>query len=507
MKKKILILIVVVGVFGLVLGYFLALATTRDGEQVQVTEPLYWVSPMDPTYRRDGPGVSPMGMELVPVYEGDQSAGMGPGVVSVSSVVENNLGVRTGLVEMGPFESAIRTVGYVQFDEDKLINMHPRVEGWIDELYVKAEGEFIEEGQPLYSLYSPTLVNAQEELLLAMDRSNQRFVVSAEERLLALLVPQSLIDEVKSQQRVFRNVVVFAPQGGFVANLDVREGQFVQPGNQILSIGVLDEVWVIAEVFERQASLVSIGDSVNMSLDYLPGRDWQGVVDFVYPTLNEQTRTVQVRLRFRNPGLELKPNMFAQVTIEHSEEGEQVLQVPHEAVIRTGTQNRVVLAMGGGQFKSVEVSLGRLGDSKVEILRGLEEGDLVVTSAHFLLDSESSITSDFLRMSEDHQMETDDVGDMQSVADTTTVPGIGSAGEIVWSQGTIEHLMTEERMISITHDPVPEWEWPAMTMSFELDEEVDVSILESGQKYRFQMNRLTGNRVVILEFGSLGLDQ
>jgi len=381
MKNKILIYIVMATSVGIFLGgaaaYFISLAGADGGEQAQASEPLYWVSPMDPTYRREGPGTSPMGMELVPVYAGGETSGAGAGVVAISSVVENNLGVRTGLVEIGAFESEIRTVGYGQVDEDRLINMHPRVEGWIDELYVKAEGEFIEEGEPLYSFYSPTLVNAQEELLLAMDRSNQRFVISAEERLLALLVPQSLIDEVKNRQRVFRNVFVYAPQGGFVANLNVREGQFVQPGNQILSIGVLDEVWVMAEVFERQASLVSVGDPVNMSLDYLPGRDWQGVVDFVYPTLDEQTRTVKVRLRFRNPGQELKPNMFAQVTIEHSEEGEQVLQVPHEAVIRTGIQNRVVLAMGGGQFKSVEVALGRLGDSKIEILNGLQEGDQI----------------------------------------------------------------------------------------------------------------------------------
>ena len=511
MNNKILITIAIAGGFGILLGgattYFLSLAGANGGEQAEVSEPLYWVSPMDPSYRRDGPGTSPMGMELVPVYAGGETSGAGAGVVAISSVVENNLGVRTGLVEIGPFESAIRTVGYVQFDEDRLINMHPRVEGWIDELYVKAEGEFIEEGEPLYSFYSPTLVNAQEELLLAMDRSNQRFVISAEERLLALLVPQSLIDEVKDRQRIYRNVTVYAPQGGFVANLNVREGQFVQPGNQILSIGVLDEVWVMAEVFERQASLVSVGDSVNMSLDYLPGRDWQGVVDFVYPTLDEQTRTVKVRLRFRNPGQELKPNMFAQVTIEHSEEGEQVLQVPHEAVIRTGTQNRVVLAMGGGQFKSVEVALGRLGDSMIEILNGLQEGDLVVTSAHFLLDSESSITSDFLRMSPGHimEMEAPDAG--QLVTATSAMPAMEAPAEIVWSQGTIEHLMTSERMISITHDPVPEWEWPAMTMSFELDEEVDVSNIEPGQRYRFQMNRLTGNRVVILEFADLDLEQ
>lgn len=504
MKKILLFYVLLAGLLGAVVGggaaYFMNLAGSTREEQAN--EPLYWVSPMDPAYRRDGPGTSPMGMELVPVYAEDLGAAAGAGVVSISSAVENNLGVRTALVEIAPFSSTIRTVGYVQFDEDRLINMHPRVEGWIDELNVKAQGEFIDEGQAIYSMYSPTLVNAQEELLLAMERNNQRFIQSAEERLLALQVPQSLIDEVRSSERVFRNVTIYAPQSGLVANLGVREGQYVQPGNQILSIGVLDEVWVIAEVFERQASLVSVGDPVNMTLDYLPGRDWQGVVDFIYPTLDEQTRTVSVRLRFRNPGQELKPNMFAQVRILHSEEGEQALLVPHEAVIRTGTQNRVVLAIGEGQFKSVEVALGRLGDSNVEILAGLESGDRVVTSAHFLLDSESSITSDFLRMSPNQEMDHD-----QMVMDSTETPDMTESGEIVWSRGTVEHLMAPERMVSITHEPVPEWLWPAMTMSFELGEEIDESVIEPGMTYEFQMNRLTGNRVVITEFRVLESEQ
>jgi len=504
MNKRVLVYLLLTGLFGVFLGASVTYFVNRIGStsEGQASEPLYWVSPMDPTYRRDEPGTSPMGMELVAVYAGGQGEALGLGEVSISPIVQNNLGVRTALVKVEPFRSTIRTVGYVQFDEDKLIHMHPRVEGWIDELNVKTQGESIEEGQPIYSMYSPTLVNAQEELLLAMERSNQRFAVSAEERLLALQVPQSLIDEVKANQRVFRNVTVYAPQSGVVANLGVREGQFVQPGNQIISIGVLDEVWVIAEVFERQAALVSVNDSVNMTLGYLPGKEWQGVVDFIYPTLDEQTRTVSVRLKFRNPGQELKPNMFAQVTILHSEEGEQALLVPHEAVIRTGTQDRAVLAMGEGKFKSVEVTLGRLGDTSVEILEGLEAGDRVVTSAHFLLDSESSITSDFLRMSPNQEMDHD-----QMAMNATEMSDMDEPSELVWSRGRVEQVMTLERMISITHDPVPEWEWPAMTMSFDLDRNIDESVITEGKEYEFQLNRVTGNKVVIVDFRELELAQ
>ena len=514
MNRKIAVTGLLAGLIGAVIGGLVSTSLLQSASEpgsAAAAQPLYWVSPMDPTYRRDGPGLSPMGMELVPVYEDSGSGGDSPGTVAISPVVENNLGVRTAEVEVGPFESTIRTVGYVQFDEDQLINIHPRVEGWIERLYAKAEGDIIADGQPLYSLYSPTLVNAQEELLLSMERGNELFVNSAEERLLALQVPRPLIDEIKRARRVFRDVTVYAPQGGFVANLDIREGQFVQPGNEILSIGVLDEVWVIAEVFERQVSLVTPGDQVNMTLDYLPGREWQGVVDYVYPTLDELTRTVKVRLRFTNPGHELKPNMFAQISILHSEEAEQVLQVPHEAVIRTGTQDRVVLALGDGKYKSVEVALGRLGDSRVEVLRGLVVGDRVVTSAHFLLDSESSISSDFLRMSEpadmDMDMSTDHGMDnhvhSESLDQGTTAADFAAedaiAGELVSATGVVEHVMIAEGLISITHDPVAEWQWPAMTMTFESGEQVDLNSLETGIRYGFQMNRLSGNRIVVTE--------
>ncbi len=403
--KKNLGLTISIGVLGAVLGAgAVYLMFQRDFPPAEVeaeAQPLYWQAPMDPSYRSDGPGKSPMGMDLVPVFSTGADSEAGAGVVSISPTVENNLGVRTGLVEVGPFSSTLRTVGYVRFDEDRLVHMHPRIEGWIEELNVKTEGESIEDGQAIYSIYSPELVSAQEELLIAMSRENQRqrLIQSAEERLLALQVPQSLIDTVKAENRVFRTVTVYAPQGGIVAELGVREGQFVQPGNSILSIGVLDEVWVIAEVFERQVSLVSEGDPVIMRLDYIPGKIWEGVVDFIYPTLDADTRTVAVRLRFANQNEELKPNMFAQVTIRHRDEGEQVLLVPNESIIRSGVQDRVVLAMGEGRFKSVIVRTGRRGDSRTEILDGLAAGDLVVTSAHFLLDSESSISSDFMRMS------------------------------------------------------------------------------------------------------------
>ena len=362
-------------------------------------EPLYWVAPMDPNYRRDKPGKSPMGMDLIPVYdEGEKSNDEGPGTISISPDVINNLGVRTGLVERKPLHSEIVTVGYVKYDEDKLIHIHPRVSGWVEKLHVKAAGDPVIEGEPLYALYSPELVNAQEELVLALNRKNARLIQAAEDRLKALQIPEASIETLKRTLKIQQTVTFYAPQTGVVDNLNIREGFFVKPGTTMLSIGALDQVWVEAEIFERQAALVKSGDSVTMTLDYLPGKTWSGRVDYVYPTLDSKTRTVRLRLRFDNPDLALKPNMFAQVAV-HSDSAEQLLVIPREALIRTGNQDRVVLVLGEGSFKSIAVKVGRENQDSIEVLEGLAEGERIVSSAQFLLDSESSKTSDFKRMS------------------------------------------------------------------------------------------------------------
>ena len=360
--------------------------------------PLYWVAPMDDNYRRDEPGLSPMGMDLIPVYDESKSEKDDEvGTVTISPDVVNNLGVRTALAKRKKLHTEISTVGYVQFDEDRLVHIHPRVSGWIEKLYVKASGEPVQQGKPLYDLYSPELVNAQEEVVLAVNRKNTRLIQASEDRLRALQIPMSFIEELKRTLKVQQTVTFLAPQNGVVANLHIREGFFVQPGTTMLSIGSLEQVWVEAEIFERQALLVHENDKVSMRLDYLPGKVWEGHVDYIYPALDKKTRTMRIRLRFDNRDKQLKPNMFAQVKI-HSHSATSLLLIPREAWIRTGEQDRVVLDLGEGSYKSIEVQVGQRNQDVVEIIKGLEEGDRVVTSAQFLLDSESSKTSDFTRL-------------------------------------------------------------------------------------------------------------
>jgi Cu(I)/Ag(I) efflux system membrane fusion protein len=360
-------------------------------------EPLYWVAPMDPSHRRDAPGKSPMGMDLVPVY--DASAGAEPaGTVRIAPAVENNLGVRTATVERRVLRPTLRTVGYVRWDEDRLTHVHPRVAGWVETLHVKAAGDPVGAGEPLYALYSPDLVNAQEEFVLALGRDNAALARAARERLAALKVPASLVRAIEADRTVRQTVTFTATDDGIVDELNIREGFYVEPGTTLMAIGALDSVWVEAEVLERQADRVRVGMPVRMTADYHPGREWRGRVDFIYPSLDPVTRTLRLRLRFANPDGALRPNMFTRVTLE-APAGEPVPAVPAEAVIRTGDGDRVVLSLGGGRFRAVPVELGAHGDRFVEVRDGLAPGDRVVTSAQYLLDSESSRRAGLERLS------------------------------------------------------------------------------------------------------------
>jgi len=460
----------ILGSIATVVAYNYIAGTTEamqdNGADDGAQNPLYWVAPMDPNYKRDEPGKSPMGMDLVPVYaDGGSDAESGPGTIRISPDVVNNLGVRTAVAQRMELPVEVQTVGYVQYDEDELVQINPRVQGWIEKLYVKASGDPVTKGQALYDIYSPELVNAQEELVLALGRNNERLIRAAEDRLGALQVPQVAIEALKSSRKVKQTVTFFAPKSGVVDNLSVRQGLFVTPGKTMMSIGILDHVWVEAEVFERQAPAIKVDIPVTMTLDFLPGRIWQGKVDYVYPTLDAKTRTLRIRLRFNNEHQELKPNMFAQIVI-HASDTEDTLLVPREAVIRTGSSDRVVLALGEGMFKSVNIKLGRLSESHAEILAGLDAGTRVVTSAQFLLDSESSKTSDFQRMN--HRSDE-------------------PAPTVVSVRATVNSVMAGYKMINVTHQAIEAWDWPMMTMDFFVVDSIDLARLGEGMELKIEI--------------------
>lgn len=457
-----LILTLVVGVIlGVVAGAFLWPNAPSASDTSAEKQPLYWVAPMDSNYRRDKPGKSPMGMDLVPVYEdseGDHDAG--PGTISISSAVVNNLGVVSEAARNRPLTQDIHTVGFVQYDENKLIHIHPRVAGWIEKLYVKAAGDPVKHNQALYALYSPELVNAQQEYLAELQRGQAGLIEAAAERLRALQISERFIKELTNSRKVKQSVTFYAPQEGVIDNLNIREGFYVQPGTTMMSIGSLKQVWVEAEVFERQANLVGVGQAVTMTLDFLPGREWQGRVDYVYPSLDTKTRTLRARLKFDNHDRALKPNMFAQVSI-HVNAERHGLTVPKSALIRGRNTNRVVLDLGQGQFKSVEVKIGSMTEEFVEVERGLSEGERVVTRAQFLLDSESSKESDFKRMS--HPL---------------TLPN-------ATVMGSVNSIDLTSRIVNISRGPIEKWNRGPATLDFQMKPSVDASSIVTGSHVEF----------------------
>jgi len=356
----------------------------------------YWVAPMDANYRRDKPGKSPMGMDLVPVYE---ETGDDAGAVTISPAMVQNLGVRTAMTERGRLGRMIDTVGFVSFDESLIGHIHLRIEGWIEKLYVSNEGERVKMGDPLFELYSPTLVNAQEEYLEALKSKNQRLIRSSRDRLLSLDISVDQIDKLRKTRKVKQNVTFRAPQDGIVTSLNTPQGMFVKPATRIMSLVDLSKVWVQVEIFERQASWVKEGQPAEMSLAFLPGQIWEGDVVYVYPELDKKTRTLRVRLQFDNPDESLKPNMYANVKL-YTGIKENILYVPREAIIDSGRMTRVLIAKEGGKFYAREVKTGIESGEYTEILDGLQEGDKVVVSGQFLIDSEASLKGSLTRMSD-----------------------------------------------------------------------------------------------------------
>ena len=359
---------------------------------------LYWVAPMDPNYRRNEPGKSPMGMDLKPVYESDDVPGKsGRPIVKISPEVVNNLGVRTITAVRGTISKDIHTVGYLEYNEKRINHIHTRTEGWIENLAVRAEGERVKKGQPLFEIYSPPLVVAQEEYVHALKNNNKTMIERTHERLISLGISEKQITRISKELKVSKNVVFYAPQSGVLTKLGVRDSMFVKPETEILSIANLDNIWLLAEVFERQANWVKVGQIAEAILPSMPGVIWKGKVEYIYPELDPVTRTLRVRLHFDNAEEKLMPNMYAHVTI-FGKEQKDVLSIPREALIRDARQTRVIRALGEGRFQAQEVVAGIESGDRVEIISGLNEGDKIVISSQFLIDSESSLRASIGRM-------------------------------------------------------------------------------------------------------------
>lgn len=328
----------------------------------------------------------------------------GPPIVTIRPETLQNMGIRTAPVERDDLSRRIETVGNVAYDEDRISHVHPRASGWVEELFIRAEGDVVEQGEPLLSFYSPDIVTAQEEYLLALNGINTsptprgRDMLQAAQRRLRLLdVPKSVVDDLARNRQVQETIPILAPTNGVITKLGIREGMYIKPEMELFAISDVSSVWVEADVFEHQMDWVEPGNPAAIQVPALPGRNWDGKVEYIYPELDPKTQTLRVRLRFPNPDGVLKPNMYAQVVIA-SRPKEDVLTIPREALIVSGGDERVVVALGDGRFQPKTVVPGMRTGDRLEILEGLQAGDRVVVSGQFLVDSESNLQASFRRM-------------------------------------------------------------------------------------------------------------
>ncbi|MFQ5515625.1 MAG: efflux RND transporter periplasmic adaptor subunit [Myxococcota bacterium] len=359
----------------------------------------YWVAPMDPTYISDKPGKSPMGMDLVPVYE-DEVPASAEGSVVIDPAVQQNMGVRTERVLRATVFRHVRSIGQVEVGEDRISVVNLRVSGWVERIFVDRTGDPVERGQALFELYSPELVSAQGEYLLALRAHGPKSELarSARRKLDLWGIDDQDIAALTRSRRVRRVLPIRSPRTGHVLEKHVFEGAHVPAGADVYRIGDLSRIWVTAEIYEFDAPWIKEGLPAQMELPHEAGRVLEGEVAYIYPTLNEVSRTLTVRLEFENPDIRLKPGMFATVYIQYRRR-DDVLAIPNEAILDSGRRKLVFVAKPDGHFEPREIVTGLAGDHNVtEVLSGLEAGEEVVVSGQFLLDSESQLQEAIRKM-------------------------------------------------------------------------------------------------------------
>lgn len=384
------------------------------GSGAYTPEPIFYRHPMTPEITSPVPAKDDMGMDYIPVYADSAVGSAGPpGTVLIDPVTVQSIGVRTASAERRTLSRTIHTLGRVEYDEQRITRLHPKVEGWIDELYVETTGEQIAEDHILLNIYSPQLVVTQQEYLLALSnretlsdssfpdirRGAEELVESTLTRLRLLDVPEHQIFELTQTGQVQEQLHIHSPADGIVVNVGAREGEYVTPQTELFTVADLSHVWVLVDVFEDELPWVRVGDRVRMTVAAAPGTIFEGQLTYIYPYAESRTRTVKARLEFDNPDLLLKPDMFADVTIMASPEVDAVA-VPAEAIVRSGIREQVFVVREPGKFEPRDVRPGVSSEGWTQILEGIEAGEQVVVSAQFLIDSESKLREAAAKMLE-----------------------------------------------------------------------------------------------------------
>jgi Cu(I)/Ag(I) efflux system membrane fusion protein len=352
------------------------------------------------------------GMDLVAKAAADESMQEGEPQVYLDSAVIQNMGIRTVTAKRGDLGKSVNTQGIVTPDDERTHNIHPRTGGWVERVYPVTEGDRIERKEELIDFHSPWINQVQLDFITAMEEYDvtsyepaRRAELDAKidayrNTLRSLNVPPMDLMRIEKSRKVLNTIQMTAPAGGWITDLNVTDGAFVEPYDSMFTIVDLSQVWVMVDIFEHQAPWVRRGQQVSISTTAIPGRKWSGHIEFIYPQVNPKTRTLRARIEVPNPDEALLLNMFVQVDLSEGAAKKNVVQVPREAIILTGEREVVVKFLGEGHFQPVVVETGLWGDEHVEITNGIEAGDEIVVSGQFLIDSESNIQSSLLRMME-----------------------------------------------------------------------------------------------------------
>jgi len=460
------------------LGYWLLGAggeESADGSACDGEEVLYWYDPMVPDQHFEQSGMSPMNMELIPKCASEVAGG-----VRVSPAMIQNLGIRVVVAEVRDIAPTVPAIGRVEIDERLISEVQTLTSGFVEYLGVRAEGEPVQRGSRIASVYSPELLTAQYEyravLAMPQDVAPQSLRAAARSRLSLLGLPDAQIRQLERGGAPQRTYPVYAPASGVVTRIGARPGAQVQLGQSIVTIAGLSRVWVVAEVPEAAIGDIHTGLPVEIRFPAYPDDVREGTIDYLYPSLDQEARTARVRITIANPGGRLLEGMFANILIQGT--GGMALVVPSEAVIDTGRRTVVVVKRESG-FVPVEVRIGREAGEWTQILEGIEAGDEVVTSGQFLIDSEASLSGIVERLE----------------ANASVAP---ATGDLASASGRVRAINTPQGTVAIEHGPVPAMNWPPMTMAFGVRNPAQLRGLRTGDRVQFRFQpRQQGDRYII----------
>ncbi|MEW5864030.1 MAG: efflux RND transporter periplasmic adaptor subunit [Pseudomonadota bacterium] len=463
---------------------------------------LYYRNPMGLPDTSPVPKKDPMGMDYIPVYEGEEAdRSAPPGTVRIAPEKIQLLGVRTEPAEPRALTRTVRAVGTVQPNERLLYKVAPRFEGWIERLHVNTTGQAVARGQPLMEVYSPDLVTAQEEYLIALravaelqssgpqaQALMQRLAEGALRRLRNWEISEAELQALQQEGRPRRLLTYRSAASGVVLQKPGVAGMRFMPGEVLFEIADLSSVWVLADVFEQELGLVHVGQEAKLRIAAYPGKSFSGKVVFIYPTLDPATRTARVRMELPNPSLLLKPAMYGEVELAAGHARGKVLAIPDTAVLDSGTRQAVLVRRGEGLFEPRTVKLGMRADGYIEVLEGLEAGEQVVVRANFLIDAESNLKAAFGTFGGGHGGHG---GPAKSEAGTPEAaqPAPAAGGEPHKAKGTVAAIDEKTGSVEISHEAIPSLRWPAMQMEFKVKDRAMLAGLKKGAAVEFELTQ------------------